>query len=252
MLDYFDKDFDLDNIESKIKEVNNMFKLINNSIETYKKKYTSINDKMNMLNNKTNLNLDNTTNLLKFQNLLILNEIKYLNSLKQIVSVRLNTELYNLSEKLTFISISIINLNKDINQDHINQIKKVEKNSSIDTYIEIILDNFSNIKQLLLKLKDYGENINNEMTQGNFHCGTLNIDLTTKRIHIFLEYKKIVNYFYTIVNYFSEIAENINNNLDNTSIFNFLVAENISNNVKDNIDDAWSLNEEDLELDIKN
>lgn len=255
MMEYYEKDFVLEEIESKVKTINNMFDLVNKSVSTYKTKYASINEKMEMLNHKTNLNLDNTTTLMKFQNQLILNEIKYLNSLKQVIYTRFVNELFKLSEKLTFVCISIINLNKDINQDHIHQVKKAEKTSSIDDFINTITENFENIKVLLLGLKQYNENINNEMTSGNFHCGTLNIDLMTKRVHIFLEYKKIVNYFYTILNYFFEMSESINNNLDNTSIFNFLVSQENNtmsrNKTKDNLDDMWSINsDDDIDVDL--
>jgi hypothetical protein len=235
-MDYNENNFDIISIDDKINIIEKTFKLINSSINIYNNKKLSIVEKIEMLNNKTNLHLDNTTNFLKFQNKMINNEIDYLISLKDTIEIKFNEELNKISDKLIFIYISTINLNKDMNQDHISKIKKPDTKINNILLIKDILSNFDNLKTLLLKLKEYNENLDNEMRKGNYHCNTLNIDLMTKRFHIFLEYKKLVHYFEETIKYFTSLCKSANNNLDNTSIFNFLVSNNSAeNSVNNNI-----------------
>lgn len=247
-MDYSEEHFNIISIDDKTNTIEKTFKLINTSINTYNNKKLSIVEKIEMLNNKTNLHLDNTTNFLKFQNQLINNEITYLLKLKDTIENKLNTELITISDKLIFIYISTINLNKDMNQDHVHKIKKPETNNNNILLIKNILTNFNNLKALLLKLKEYNENLDNEMKQGNYHCNTLNIDLMTKRFHIFLEYKKLVHYFEETIKYFTNLCESANNNLDNTSIFNFLVSNNSTNDSVDKSPNNNKMIESDLEI----
>jgi hypothetical protein len=247
-MDYKEEDFNIISINDKTNIIETTFSLINSSINIYNNKKLSIIEKIEMLNNKTNLHLDNTTNFLKFQNKLINNEINYLTILKNTIEKKLNDELNTISDKLIFIYISTINLNKDINQDHINKIKKPSVKNNNIILIKDILSNFDNLKSLLLKLKEYNENLNNEMTEGNYHCNTLNIDLMTKRFHIFLEYKKLVHYFEETIKYFTSLCESVNNNLDNTSIFNFLVSNNNKKIILESIDDNDIFIDENIDI----
>jgi hypothetical protein len=233
-MDYNESNFDIISVNDKTEIIDKTFKLINTSINIYNNKKVSIVEKIEMLNNKTNLHLDNTTNFLKFQNRLINNEINYLLQLKETIETKLNNELNTISDKLIYIYISTINLNKDMNQDHISKIKKPDTKKNNILLIKDILANFDNLKSLLLKLKEYNESLDNEMREGNYHCNTLNIDLMTKRFHIFLEYKKLVYYFEETIKYFTNLCESANNNLDNTSIFNFLVSNYSANNSQNN------------------
>lgn len=224
-MEYQEKDFYINNIDSKINNINTCFKNINAKIKQYNTKYNIINEQIDMLNNKTHLKLHDNTKLLKFQNNLIFNEINYLKNLKQMMQNELNLELYKLSDKLTMISISIINLNKDINQDTITQIKKSKKTDTFLKIINKISNNFNHIKELLLKIKKYNQKMNKDMMKGNYHCKTLDMDITIKRIHIFIEYKRYANVFTTIIDYFSDLAETINNQFTNKSMFAFLVSD---------------------------
>lgn len=224
-MEYQEKDFYINNIDSKINNINTCFKKINAKIKQYNTKYNIINEQIEILNNKTHLKLHDNTKLLKFQNNLIFNEITYLKNLKQMIQNELNSELYKLSDKLTLISISIINLNKDINQDNITQIKKSKKTDTFLKIINKISNNFNHIKELLMRIKKYNHKMNNDMLKGNYHCKTLDMDITIKRIHIFIEYKRYANVFTTVIDYFSELAETINNQFINKSMFAFLVSE---------------------------
>ena len=224
-MDYNLSDFEVISSDDKIANINRALDVINNSTILYKKKYTEISEKITVLTQKTNLKFDNTVNLLKFQNQLILNEIRHLKSYKQVISDKLNSELYSLSEKLVFICISISNLSKDINSDNVKQVKKISSKNDLNDILASINDSFRTIKELLIELKNYSDKMSDELRQSNFHCRTLAIDMTTRRYHIFMEYKRQVEYYVAILSYFNDLAEAINENFDNSSIIGFLVSE---------------------------
>jgi len=223
-MDYEEKDFLIKNIDKQIDNINNAFKFINEKIKKYQSKYNIINDQIEMLKKKTHLNLDDTTKLLRFQNNLIFNEITYLKNMKQIMNSQINSELYKLSDKLAIMAISILNLNKDINQDNLTHINRSKKTDTIGKKIKSISNNFVHIKDLLLKIKDYNKQINNDMMKGNYHCKTLDMDISIKRIHIFIEYKRYASVFEAIIEHFDELSVAIIKQIKHKSLFNFLVS----------------------------
>lgn len=223
-MDYEEKDFLIKNIDKQIDNINNAFKLINDKIKKYQSKYNIINDQIEMLKKKTHLNLDDTTKLLRFQNNLIFNEITYLKNMKQIMNSQINNELYKLSDKLAIMAISILNLNKDINQDNLTHINRSKKTDTIGKKIKSISNNFVHIKDLLLKIKNYNKQINNDMMKGNYHCKTLDMDISIKRIHIFIEYKRYASVFEAIIEHFDELSVAIITQIKHKSLFNFLVS----------------------------
>lgn len=224
-MDYESSDFEIISAEDKIANIERALSIIKNNGALYKRKYGEITEKIQMLNQKTNLKFDNTINLLKFQNQLILNEIRHLKSYQQIIGDKLNSELYALSEKLVFICISIGNLSKDINSDHVSQVKKITSKTETKQILKSINESFRIIKELLIGLKDYSDRMSEELRQSNFHCRTLAIDMTTKRYHVFMEYKRQVEYYMATLSYFNDLAEAIINNFENSSIVGFLVAD---------------------------
>jgi hypothetical protein len=223
-MDYEEKDFLIKNIDKQIDNINNAFKFINEKIKKYQSKYNIINDQIEMLKKKTHLNLDDTTKLLRFQNNLIFNEITYLKNMKQIMNSQINNELYKLSDKLAIMAISILNLNKDINQDNLTHINRSKKTDTIGKKIKSISNNFVHIKDLLLKIKDYNKQINNDMMKGNYHCKTLDMDISIKRIHIFIEYKRYASVFEAIIEHFDDLSVAIITQIKHKSLFNFLVS----------------------------
>jgi hypothetical protein len=223
-MDYEEKDFLIKNIDRQIDNINNSFKNISDKIKKYQNKYNIINDQIEMLKKKTHLNLDDTTKLLRFQNNLIFNEITYLKNIKQIMNSQINSELYKLSDKLAIIAISILNLNKDINQDNLSHINRSKKTDTIGKKIKSINNNFIHIKDLLLKIKNYNKQINNDMMKGNYHCKTLDMDISIKRIHIFIEYKRYASIFEAIIEHFNELSISITKQINHKTLFNFLVS----------------------------
>lgn len=233
-MDYNDNDFIIKNILNQVDNINKCINFINIRLKKYNTKYNVVKEQIELLNNKTHLKLDGTTKLLKFQNILIFNEIEYLMNMRHIIQTQLNTEIYKLSDKLTIMSISILNLNKDINQDPLTQIKKSKKTDNFKKKIDIIINNFHHIKELLLNIKEYNKKINNDMIKGNYHCKTLDMDISIKRIHIFIEYKRYAQTFEAIIDHFNDLSVSVINNLNNKSIFNFLVSDDENKDDNDN------------------
>ena len=118
-------------------------------------------------------------------------------------------------------------MSKDIGKESIND-KDIKKSSFKDNYekiIENIVYNLSNIKTLLLELKEYNSKISEELENKNFHCKTLSNLIHKKRILIFINYKKIYEIFVTLIKYFSHHAITLTEKLDNDKNYLFLVGD---------------------------
>ena len=88
-------------------------KKIDNVITNLTNKSTEINFKIDMLKKKKNLKLEDSTQLLNFQHEIIIAETKHLKNLKLILSDNVKTQLYILSENISILVISILNIYKD-------------------------------------------------------------------------------------------------------------------------------------------
>ena len=75
----------MQNFNDSINTLNNNIKKIDDNIIDLNNKSMEIKKKIDMLNNKVHLKLHDSTQLLHFQHLIILNEINYLKHLKQIL-----------------------------------------------------------------------------------------------------------------------------------------------------------------------
>ena len=167
--------------------------------------------------------------------------------------------MYVLSEKTTIMYLSLQNINKEINPD-INVEKLIKRSYNKDEYLKIINDiiyNFSNIKVLLLKLKDYNINLNTELQNNNFHCKTLDHNIHKKRILIYINYKKLYETFVTVIKYFSQHANILINKLNDDKNYIFLVHSKEDNDDifiknKNNIINETNLNLEKVDIITEN
>ena len=120
--------------------------------------------------------------LLKYQKNIIKNEKQYLDILNNIFKSELNKQIYIVSEKSTIMFMSLQNINKEINKDF-NINKQLKRSFDKDEYVKIIndtIDNFNNIKTMLINLKKYNIDLNKELENNNFHCKTLNHNINQK------------------------------------------------------------------------
>jgi hypothetical protein len=201
--------------------VNSTIKKIDNTIKNLSNKSSEIRLKIEMLMKKVNLKLVDSTQLLQFQQSIVVNEINYLKNLKQILLSNINGQLYYLSENIAMLSISVLNVYKDIPGSDTKTISMTGKNDEFTKIVGDITFNLNYIHEILDNFKKYNEELFQEMMTGNFHCKTLKNDMSNIYNHINLEYTKYVDDMQKRMEYFVEFSTNITEQLDNMKISSF-------------------------------
>ena len=207
--------------DESLEKVNNTIKKIDSIIKNLNNKSSEIRLKIEMLIKKVNLKLQDATQLLQFQHSVLINEINYLKNLKQILLSNINSHLYYLSENISMLAISVLNIHKDI---PVNKTKTILMTNKKDEFSKIVSDitfNLNYINEILENFKKYNEQLSEEMNSGNFHCKTLKNDMSNVYDHINLEYLKYVNDMEKRMEYYVEFSNNVNEQLDNMKISNF-------------------------------
>ncbi len=205
----------------KIARLNENIKKIDESVADLITKSNEIKTKIDMLVNKVNLKLENSTQLLQFQQSIIVNEINYFKNLKSILLMNVNNQLYDLSENISFLTMSVVNIYKDISSNEKRQIAMTHKH---DSFIKIVSDinaNFAYIKEMLANFQTYNEQLTKEMKDGNFHCKTLQKDMENIYNHINTEYLKYVHNASQRIEYYVEFSNKISEQIDSTKIIEF-------------------------------
>jgi hypothetical protein len=176
-------------------------------------KSSEIKIKVTQLSSKTNLHLADSTEMLKFQNIIILNDLSYVKNLKHVIIHNVHDQLYLISENITMVCVSYLNIYKDINDTSsiiIGDKHSIKMSTRKDHLPKIVLNislNMSFMESLLKDLKDYTDKLSQEMTAGNFHCKTLHDDLNNKYAHINAEFECFQKIFDKTIDYFTQFTD---------------------------------------------
>ena len=154
-MDYMDNDFKEVNISSELESIKLFYSNIEEHINNYNNKFKNLNTKIISLSTKQYLDINTSLDLLKYQKNLVKFEVDYFTNQRNIFTSELKNQLYNISEKITILYISLLNINKDIKEElnNNNNEQPIKRSFLKDDYLKIIndiTDNFSNIKELLL------------------------------------------------------------------------------------------------------
>ena len=241
-MDYVDNDFKELNLSSELDTIKLFYTNIEEHINNYNNKFKNLNSKIVSLMGKQYLDINCSLDLLKYQKNLVKFEIDYFTNQRNIFTSEFKNQLYNISEKVTILYISLLNINKDIKEDLNNNSNEqpIKRSFLKDDYLKIINDikeNFSNIKELLLNLKKYNIELDKELNDKNYHCRTLNNNINNKRILIYINYKKSYDIFSNTLKYFSEYSEIFINKIKEDFNYKFLV--NVTEDVEENKHDIF-------------
>lgn len=212
MTDYFKK------YDESITNINGILVKLN-------EKSCEIKAKITELSNKVHLELEKSTHLLQFQHHIIVNEINYIETLKASINYNLAHHLYNLSENISMMCITYMNIYKDIHPtDDFDYRYKVKSSSKKDLINKLILDinfNLTALDKLCENITHFRELSNKEKQGKMFHSGTLDNDIEAVQNHIKNEVQKYRNIYHTKVSYFTEFINVLNQQLISSKIYEF-------------------------------
>ena len=223
----------MDEISTKINKILSSIKKIEFFIEKIKNKIAEINTIYIEFEFNKNLAFTKTNSYLKFQVELLNNEKAYYTKVKKTIVSKLSAELYEISEYIILILISMENL--DINRsDEIKQImskiikiKKKEKYNS-SQLVEMVTSTNHNIQLVndFINLFDaYINSLELISKRKNFHCNTLKLSLQNKKNHINVEYNKYCEQLKETLNYFVGCSDAISFQIDNNKLLTFFISQ---------------------------
>ena len=226
----------MDELSTKINKILSLIRKIEIFIEKIKNKIAEINTIYIEFEFNKNLIFTKTNSYLKFQVELLNNEKSYYTKVKKTIVRKLSAELYEISEYIIIILISMENL--DINKrEEIKQImSKIIKISKKDKYnssqlVEMVNSTNNNIQLVadFMKLFDeYIDSLDTISKEKNFHCKTLKLSLSNKKNHIVIEYDKYCALLKETINYFVGCSDAISFQIDNNKLLSFFISrENI-------------------------
>ena len=197
------------NLNENITKIENNIKKINEMHDIISKKVNEVNQRIENFNKKKNLKLEDSTPFLVFQNKILHNELLYLNNHKSIINTSLISMIFGISENITMMALTVITMYKDVIS---GENKLVKISTKKDDNIKIVSDidyNLILINSMLIDLRKYNEELNDNITKSNLHAKTLHENIEFVCGHVELEYKKHTNDINKALEYFTQYTEKI-------------------------------------------
>ena len=226
-----------DNFECFTNECNNLFGNINKHFNNLNSQIVKLNNKVDniktlcaSLNDKKSLYTMEHINNLVFQANLLSGDINYLSGLRKTFLHKMHNDIFNLANNIILFISSITNIEIDDNDKEKNHIIKkvttIKKINDIniklvETYLGSILNNLELVNQVGNNFNQYIKKMNDKITNENFHCNNLNITLNNRKDNILLEYEKNKQSILKLLQYYSNLCNNIGLQLDNLKISQF-------------------------------
>jgi hypothetical protein len=184
-------------------------------------KSIEIDEKIAVLLKKTNLKLEDATQFLTLQKIILGNELDYIKNVKTIISTSIKSQLLTLAENIAMFLVSIQAIYKEIPSVEVKHAQVSHKKDNISKIIGDINTNLNIVRGMLLEFDAFNRKFTEDISKGNFHCLTLSSDMRTVYTHIFLEYKKYVTDMDNRMEYYNGFATNILEQIPNMKICNF-------------------------------
>ena len=223
----------MDELSKKINKILSSIRKIEIFIEKIKNKIAEINEIYIKFEFNKNLAFTKTNSYLKFQVELLKNEKAYYTKVKKKITAKLSAEIYEISEYIILILISMENL--DINRrEEIKQVmgkiiniskKEIYNNSQM---VELVISTNHNIELVsdFIQLFDsFIDSLDTISKQKNLHCKTLRLTLTNKKNHIKIEYEKYHEQLKETLNYFVGCSDAISYQIENNKLLTFITNE---------------------------
>lgn len=210
------------NLNENIMKIENNIKKINDIHDIIAKKVNEVNQRIENFNKKKNLKLEDSTPFLVFQNKILHNELLYLNNHKSIINSSLLSMIFGISENITMMALTVITMYKEV---IVGENKLVKVSKKMDDNIKIVGDinyNLILINSMLKDLREYNEDLNDNITKSNLHAKTLHENIEFVCGHVELEYKKHANDINKALEYFIQYTEKIIEQNDNMILLKFV------------------------------
>jgi hypothetical protein len=222
--------------DKTIKIISNLQILIY-SINILKKKIILIN-KINSKLDKNKILKQELNNNLLFQSYILKNEFTYYTNIYNIIIEKYSKDLYELSEYILIIIISLNKLEINIEKkkiifDKIIYTKQIstKKSGKLNELISNIINNLKVVDEFIYLFNSYIIELKKENTKNNLHNNNFEINIKYKKEKILLEYNKYCDKFIKIINYFMECSDSVINQIETSKLLKFFLKLKLKNNI---------------------
>lgn len=222
--------------DKTIKIISNLQILIY-SINILKKKIILIN-KINSKLDKNKILKQELNNNLLFQSYILKNEFTYYTNIYNIIIEKYSKDLYELSEYILIIIISLNKLEINIEKkkiifDKIIYTKQIstKKSGKLNELISNIINNLKVVDEFIYLFNSYIIELKKKNTKNNLHNNNFEINIKYKKEKILLEYNKYCDKFIKIINYFMECSDSVINQIETSKLLKFFLKLKLKNNI---------------------
>lgn len=209
--------------------LNHLHKLNDTSVNI-KKKINLINTINTKLENNTILKQDFNNNL-SFQSIILKNEFYYYTNIYDCIIDKYSKELYELSEYIIIILISLNKLEigtKEEKQKLFCKLIYTKQTINIGTgklneIINSIINNLKVIDEYIKLFDKYIIELKRDNKDKNIHNNSFELTINYKKETICLEYSKYCNKFIKIIDYFDNCLHSIINQIDTSQLLKFFL-----------------------------
>ena len=226
------KKIDYNEISKKTDIIIENLNLLDNNINKIKKKIAGISKIYISLESNKILTIDQNDFLI-FQTKILKNEYIYYNNLYKLILDKYAVEIYELSEYVIIILISLnkLELKDKAAKKHIfNKIIRTKKTSSINygklnQIINSIINNLKLVDEFIKLFDTYITTINSRNKNNNFHNENYELAILSKKHTILLEYNKYYDRFTKTIAYFKKCSESVIQQIDSSDLLKFFLTD---------------------------
>ena len=222
---------DDDKITTRTNFIMKLLSKLDSKIEDIDKKITQINHIYIQYEFNKNLKLEKPNSYLKFQVDFLFNEKEYFSNIRKYLIKKFVEDLYDISDNIIIILISLDNLDIGYLDEKINIMNKIIKvsyqkninSSKITELVNIILNNLKLCNDFIKLFEKFIITSHQKNRKKNIHSKNFKINLMNKKNHLELEKEKYTEQLDILINYFYDFSKSIDLQLDKQKLLHFFV-----------------------------
>ena len=221
---------DYTNLEKKTNHIITNLQKLSTNISLLKTKLFQLNKINTKLEKNKILKIENSNNIL-FQSTILKNEYNYYSNIYNIILDKYSRELYELTEYILIILISLNKLEID-NKEHkktiFNKIIYTTQITDISSgklkeIIHNIINNLKVVDEFIRLFDTYITTLSENNTQKNIHNSSFELNIKYKKESIVVEYNKYCDKFIKTTHYFTDCSDSVINQIDNSQLLKFFL-----------------------------
>ena len=227
---------DYPGLEEKTTKIIDNLQVLKNNIGLLKKKIITIRDVNLELEKNKILKQDSDSNL-SFQSNMLKNEFSYYTNIYNFITGKYSKELFELSEYILIILVSLNKLEigneekkKNIFSKIIYMKKDKQTSGNLKNVFLTIINNLKLVDDFIKIFNEYISKLEVKNNKKNLHSNNFEIKAKYKKEMIIIEYNKYCDKFVKTTNYFMKCCENVIDQIESSELLKFFLNIKLKDN----------------------